>query len=700
MGDRPKAVLSVDIGGTFTDVVVRWGERLATAKVLTTPKAPADGVMTGIAQVLGSAVLAPTDIGLIVHGTTLATNALIERKGARTALVTTAGFRDVIEIACEHRFEQYDIHIDKPLPLVPRRWRFEVAERLDARGRVLVPLDEKGVDQVGYALLAAKIESVAIGFLHSYIDASHERRAAELLRRRLPDAYFSLSSEVCPEIREYNRFSTVCANAYVQPLMARYLSLLRQDLAEAGFRAPVLLMTSGGGLTTLDTAIRYPIRLVESGPAGGAILASTLSRQRGLDRVLSFDMGGTTAKICLIDDGEAQATRDFEVARAYRFAKGSGLPLRIPVIEMVEIGAGGGSIASVDNLGRIQVGPESANSDPGPACYGLGGNAPTVTDADLIVGRIDPDRFAGGRIALSRDHSERAIASAVGNKLLLGVVQSSAGIAEIVEENMASAARVHAVERGKQLDDRTLIAFGGAAPLHAARLAEKLGIRHVVVPASAGVGSAVGFLLAPVAFEVVRSHPIRLDDLVVSELQALLDGMHAEALEVVGSAVPDAPLEIVRHADMRYVGQGHEISVLLPSGRVDPRFVGELRNRFSALYERLYTRSIPSLEIEILSWSVRLAERRAAPPRCQAPKVNGASPPLAGSRAVFDPDLESMIAAKIVRRDTFAEGTSIVGPALIVEDETTTYVTPNFVAAINVLGHIEMWARDKSGGRA
>jgi N-methylhydantoinase A len=689
---EPAATLSIDIGGTFTDVVVRRGGQQATAKVLTTAKTPDTGVMEGIALALKTAGVVPGDVDLIVHGTTLATNALIQRKGARTALLTTRGFRDVLEIAFEQRFEQYDVFIDRPAPLVPRRLRFEVTERVDARGRVLLGLDEVGLRRTIEDLAEQLIESVAIGFLHSYANDAHERRAAEIVREMLPAATICLSAEVCPEIREYNRFSTVCANAFVQPLMARYLTALRGRLEQAGFGCPVRLMTSGGGLTTFDAAIRFPIRLVESGPAGGAILAATIARQRGLGCVLSFDMGGTTAKICLIEEGAAQSSRELEVAREYRFAKGSGLPLRIPVIEMVEIGAGGGSVARTDAIGRLIVGPDSASSDPGPACYGLGGTEPTVTDADLVLGRIDANRFAAGRLRLSRRPAETALADKLACGLGLSLDLAAAGVSEIVEENMASAARVHAIERGKELGDRTLIAFGGAAPLHAARLAEKLGIRHVIVPASAGVGSAVGFLEAPIAYEVVRSRHARLGSAEPAAIRTLLQGMEAEAMSVVSPAARGAPLEVSRSADMRYIGQGHELSVVLPDGDVDDAFLEEVVRRFTERYEHLYTRSIPGLDIEVLTWAVRVAEKTVAPTCCAAPDMRGV--PVAGGaeREIFDPASESRVVAAVVDRRELAKGMCVRGPALIVEDETSTLVPASFVAGVNDLGHIELTA--------
>jgi N-methylhydantoinase A len=462
---KAEARLGVDIGGTFTDVALEVGgngaARRYSAKILTTPQAPERGVLAAIEAVLGQAALTPGDLSLIIHGTTLATNAIIERKGAKTALVTTEGFRDTIEIRHENRFEQYDVNIDLPPPLVPRRLRCVVPERIDARGRVVTPLDETAVAALAARLAADGVESIAIGFLHSYVNPAHEERARDILLEHLSGMTMTLSSDVSPEMREYERLSTACANAYVQPMMGRYLVNLETLLQERGFKCPLFLMTSGGGLTTIETAIRFPVRLVESGPAGGAIFAVHIARQCGLGKVLSYDMGGTTAKICLIDEFQPQTSRAFEVARVYRFKKGSGLPLRIPVIEMVEIGAGGGSIARVDPLKRITVGPDSAGADPGPACYGRGGALPSVTDADLLLGRIDPAGFSGGRMALDRVASEAAMRREVGDKLDLALEVAALGVSEIVDENMANAARVHAIESGK--DARGVWRRGAAA---------------------------------------------------------------------------------------------------------------------------------------------------------------------------------------------------------------------------------------------
>ena len=685
-----KARLAADIGGTFTDIAVETDDRLFTYKVLTTPGAPEDGVFHGVQAALGDTGLTPADFGLVIHGTTLATNAIIERKGARTAMLVTHGFRDAVEIAYENRFEQYDIFMEKPPPLVPRELRFEIVERIDARGNVLIPLAEESLGPIIEQLRREAVESVAIGLIHAYVDSGHERVIARALSAALPDLSITLSSEVSPEIREYERWSTATANAYVQPLMSRYLGQLDERLVAMGFDCPLCLMTSGGGLAALQTARRFPIRLVESGPAGGAILAARLARECALDRVLSFDMGGTTAKICLIDDGEPQHSRTFEVARQYRFLKGSGIPLRIPVIEMVEIGAGGGSIATVDALQRIHVGPESAGSEPGPASYDRGGRSATVTDADVVLGRIDPDSFAGGNIPLNVENARTAIDGAVGAPLNLATVDAAFGISEIVEENMANAARVHAVERGKELDGRTLVAFGGAAPVHSARLARTLGIDHVVVPTAAGVGSAVGFLRAPVAYEVVRSRYAILDaDFDVDGLNALYAEMREEAETIVAAAAPGTDPVETRTADTRYRGQGHEISFVLPPGPYDATLSDHLLLLFDTAYEGAYSRRIPGMEVEVMNWTLRLAAAQEPPPLCPAAPADQ-EPEPASWREIFDREEAVMRRVPVYRRADLRPGARMPGPAIIAEDETTTVVLAPFVARINALGYIVM----------
>jgi N-methylhydantoinase A len=688
-----EARLGVDIGGTFTDVALEARGRRWSGKILTTPEAPERGVLDAIGTVLREANMTPADLSIIIHGTTLATNAIIERKGAKTALLTTEGFRDTVEIRHENRFEQYDVNIDLPPPLVPRRLRFPVRERVDASGRVLVPLDEQGVRDLADRLKALGVESLAIGFLHSFTNPAHERRARDILASRLPGVAITLSCDVSPEMREYERFSTACANAYVQPLMSRYLGNLERLLQERGFRCPLFLMLSGGGLATIDTAVRFPVRLVESGPAGGAIFASHIARECRLDKVLSYDMGGTTAKICLIDETRPQTSRVFEVARIYRFKKGSGLPLRIPVIEMVEIGAGGGSIARLDALRRITVGPDSAGADPGPACYGRGGTAPTVTDADLLLGRIDPAGFSGGRMKLDAAAAEAAMQREVAAPLDLSIALAALGVSEIVDENMANAARVHAIESGKDARGRTLVAFGGAAPLHAARIAEKLGLDRVLVPSYAGVGSAVGFLRAPIAYEIARSGLQRLDAFDADGANRLLAEMRAEAEAIVRRGAADMPLTETRSALMRYRGQGHEIVVELPSRSYHAEDAAMLRDRFENAYRRLYHRVIPGVEVELLSWVLLLS----APPPAEAeapPPVPAASTPSpARRRAVCDHETGEAVEVGIYERTNLRPGMVITGPAVIVEDETSTVVTRLFDAKIDAFGYIELTRR-------
>ena len=668
--------LAVDIGGTFTDVVLETGGRIESTKVLTTHTQPAAAVVQGLGEVLARAGREPKDLAVVLHGTTLATNALIERRGARTALVTTEGHRDVLEMAYENRFEQYDVNVDRPPPLVPRRWRFTVPERMNAAGEVLAELSSAAVSALVPALQAAGIESVAVGFLHAYANPAHERLVRDMLGEALPALSVTLASEVCPEIREYERFSTACANAYVRPLMATYLADLQQRLQALGVVCPLLLMTSGGGLASLATARRFPIRLVESGPAGGAILAARIARQLELPRAALLDMGGTTAKICLVDDGAPQQSRAFEVARSYRFRRGSGLPVRVPVIEMVEIGAGGGSIATVDRLGRVQVGPQSAGSEPGPACYGRGGCQATVTDADMVLGRLDAERFAAGTIALDERAAARAIERHVAlpwqGAAALDVPGAAAAVGEVVDENMAAAARAHAAEWGREMAGRTLIALGGAAPIHAPRLMAKLDLAAVLVPADAGVGSAVGFLAAPVAYEVVRSRHVRLSALDPEDAAATMAEMREEALAVV-APVASGPLEETRQAFMRYVGQGYEIAV--PAPEQPERKT--LRAAFDRAYEALYGRLISGLDVEVLSWTLTLTAPSPAP-------ASG-RPPAGRRRGIVD--------KRRVLRHRLAPGDRVHGPANIVEDQTVVVVGAGQQAEMDEYGNLLVTAR-------
>lgn len=684
-----EARLGLDIGGTFTDVVLETLEERFTAKVLTTPSAPEDGAMAALEAILATSGLSPSQVVEIIHGTTLATNAIIERKGARTALLTTKGFRDSIEIGTEGRPDQYDTQLVKPEPLVARRFRFPVNERLDAQGNPLVALNPEEVLSLVPALQANAIESVAIGFLHSYVNPAHEVLAARVLHAALPNLAITLSAEVSPEFREYERFSTACANAYIQPLMARYLGRFEAMRRNRGFNCPMLLMLSGGGLTTIDTARRFPVRLVESGPAGGAIFAGVVAQRCGLNDVVSFDMGGTTAKLCMIENGAAQTSRSFEVARVYRFKKGSGLPLRVPVVELVEIGAGGGSIARVDLLGRIAVGPDSAAADPGPACYGRGGSLPTVTDANLAIGRIDPHRFAGGDLALAKDAADQAISMHVGDPLELGVQAAAFGISEMVDENMSGAARVHAIESGKSLPGRTLIAFGGGGPLHAARVAEKLDIGRIIIPAAAGVGSAVGFLRAPIAYEVVKTQYQRLGMFDFDLVNRVLAEMQATAAEIVSQATR-AKARAVRRAYMRYVGQGHEILVDVGTHPFDNSSGARLRTEFDREYSRVYGRSLGGLaDVEVASWVVTVSTEPTPDPLAGAAEQVG-EPQAIDVRDVLDPGSRTVIAHSIYERTGLFPGATVRGPAIIVESETSTVISPSFNARINAFGDIEM----------
>jgi N-methylhydantoinase A len=685
----PKARLAVDIGGTFTDVAVERDDERWTGKVLTTPHAPELGVLEGVRVVLERAALTPADIELVIHGTTLATNAIIERKGARTALLTTEGFRDVLALGNESRYDQYDLNIDLAQPLIPRRWRLTVPERLDNEGHVLLALDEAAVRAQVETLRAEGIESLAIGFLHAFVNPAHERRAAAIVHEMWPELPISLSSEVSPEMREWERFSTTAANAYVQPLMASYLRRLEAGLKAGGFTCPLFMMLSGGGLTTLDTAARFPIRLVESGPAGGAIFSAHVAKQRGWEKVLSFDMGGTTAKVCLIDDFAPQASRTFEVARVGRFKKGSGLPLRIPVIEMVEIGAGGGSIAHLDALGRIQVGPESAGADPGPACYGRGGDKPAVTDANLALGRYEPDLFAGGALKLHVQPALDALDAHVGHKLGLAPEMAGLGVVEMVDENMANAARVHAIESGKGYGGRGIIAFGGGGPVHGYRVAEKIGVDRVLVPSGAGVGSAIGFLRAPVGYEVVKSLYQRFRTFDVAAVNALLAEMSAEASRVVAEGAFGAPTQEHRLAFMRYVGQGHEINVALPARALTEADIADIRAAYDAEYTRFYDRPVPGSDVEILSFAVTVATI-AEPVEPVAPVADMPPPAPIRMQRVRDTATGQVADWQVYDRAEMPAGATVPGPCIVAEAETSTLVGPGWSCRVDGLGYLEL----------
>ncbi|SPH22396.1 Acetophenone carboxylase gamma subunit [Ascidiaceihabitans donghaensis] len=681
--------LGVDIGGTFTDVVLETGGASFSTKVLTTYAAPENAIIDGMHQVCAKAGITPSQINQIIHGTTLATNALIERRGAKTALITTEGFRDVIEMRTESRFEQYDLNLNLPDPLLPRYMRYTVPGRVDATGAVLKPLTRADIEPVVDQIKAAGYDSVAVGLIHSYLNDSHETLVRDVLAEKLPDVMVSLSSEVSPQMREYERFNTVVANAYIKPLMKSYLGRLEGRLQDEGVGCNIFLMHSGGGIISIESAAEFPVRLVESGPAGGAVFAAHIAARYGLDKVLSFDMGGTTAKICLIKNQTPKTSRVFEVARTYRFKKGSGMPISIPVIDMVEIGAGGGSLAHVDAMRQIRVGPESAGSEPGPACYGRGGKRPAVTDADLVLGKLDADNFAGGSIVLDAGSSKNALTTHLGDALDMDAATSAFGLAEVVDENMANAARVHAVENGEDLSDYTMIAFGGAAPLHAGRLCEKLGVERLLVPPGAGVGSAIGFLRAPFSFEANRSVYMTLDAFDPDKITALLGDLKTEATGFVRNC--DAQAEILSEFKvyMRYAGQGWEIPIMLTEAQAMAPDAETFKARFTEDYVKLFGRAVEGMNIEITVWSVNATTRpEAVSPIAQSDV--GTAAPVDAHRRLFDPAKADCMQADVVLRDQMQSGQTAQGPAAITEDETTIIVPASRIALRQPDGCIDL----------
>ncbi|MFT5798902.1 MAG: N-methylhydantoinase A [Candidatus Azotimanducaceae bacterium] len=681
--------MGVDIGGTFTDVVIEVEGKQLSAKVLTTYTAPENAIIDGMHQVCAKAGVAPADVGQIIHGTTLATNALIERRGAKTALITTEGFRDVIEMRTESRFEQYDLNLELPEPLLPRQSRFTVSERVDANGSILIHLDPNEVEAIADQIAAAGYDSIAVGLIHSYLNPDHERMVRDVLAAKLPDVMVSLSSEVSPQMREYERFNTVVANAYIKPLMKSYLGRLKGRLKDEGADCSIFLMHSGGGIISIESAAEFPVRLVESGPAGGAVFAANIAARYGLDKVLSFDMGGTTAKICLIQNQTPKTSRVFEVARTYRFKKGSGMPISIPVIDMVEIGAGGGSLAHIDSMRQIRVGPESAGSEPGPACYGRGGDKPAVTDADLILGKLDPDNFAGGSIQLHANSSANVLLNVLGKTLDMDAQTAAFGLAEVVDENMANAARVHAVENGEDLSDYTMIAFGGAAPLHAGRLCEKLGVDRLLVPTGAGVGSAIGFLRAPFSFEANRSVYMKLSDFKPDVIKTLLTELQDEATGFVRSCDKTSEILSEFKVYMRYTGQGWEIPIALTVEQAMAPDAATFLHLFETDYAALFGRTVDGMDVEITVWAVnattpseKVAQIALAPDSGPAKS--------SGTRALFDPALAAVTDAQIVLRDQMTTGQSVQGPAVVTEDETTIIVPSSRQVIAQPDGTIDM----------
>lgn len=673
--------VGVDIGGTFTDIALDLNGVIHSTKVLTDYELPERAILKGVSQVAKIAGVNLADIDQLIHGTTLATNALIERRGAKTAFITTEGFRDTLEMRTENRFEQYDINISLPPPLIEREHRYTLKERIGVDGNVLIEPQQQDIDDVVEKIAQGNYESVAIGFIHSYMNGEHERKLREALVARLPQVSISISSEVSPQMREFERFNTVCANAYVKPIIKSYLDRLVVVLKQEGAQCPVFMIHSGGGIISVESAAEFPVRLVESGPAGGAIFAADIARKYSLDSVVSFDMGGTTAKICLIEQQVPKTAKTFEVARTYRFKKGSGMPISIPVVEMVEIGAGGGSIASIDSMRQIRVGPHSAASEPGPACYNRGGREPTITDANLLLGRLDANNFAGGEILLSEENADEAMARVIANPLQLTAKTAAYGVCEVVDENMANAGRVHAVESGKDISDFTMITFGGGGPLHAARLCEKMGVSRFIVPAGAGVGSAIGFLRAPFGYEAVRSSFVRLSTFDAKQINHLIDDMTQEAIGFLRQGMPEGDVEKECTAFMRYVGQGWEIPVQLGFKTFNQDDGAAFKNAFEQAYTTFFGRPIEGPDVEIVSWSVKASSPLAPVVPVEQIEATHQAEPIA-QRKVFDVVQGDFIDANIYQRENLNIGAQIDGPAIITERETSTFITSSFTATV------------------
>ncbi len=680
----PNYRFGFDIGGTFTDFVLIDTESgaITSYKTLTTPDDPSRAVMEGWSELLSSSGASGGSVERAIHGTTLITNALIERKGAVTLMLTTRGFSDVLDTQKEMRYDIYDLHAVSVPHLVPRPLRFEVDERIDTFGEVLEPYDPASLEAMGATLAAAEatdhIEAVAVCLLNAFVNPEHERRVAAWLAENLPGASVSLSSEVAPQIREYERMSTTVCNAYVQPLTERYLRQIREDLRRSGFEQGLYMMLSSGGITTLDRAARFPVRLIESGPAAGALAASFYGGLTSKPNLISFDMGGTTAKMCLIRDGTPTVTDTFEIARVHRFKRGSGLPVRVPTIEMIEIGAGGGSIARIDELGLLKVGPESSGADPGPACYGVGGTEPTVTDADLLLGYLNPDYFLGGRMSLDREAAERAMAG-LAAALGLGITAAAHGIFRVVNENMISATRVHIAEQGGDPRRLTLIAFGGAGPVHADAIARALKMRGYICPASAGVASALGFLTAPTSFEFARTFMAELVPEHLSELDQVYAELEAEGRRTLEEAgVPEGEMRFTRQADLRHVGQGYEIVVTLPYEQLaGVDLESDLRPRFDQAYEEIYGHAHKHLGLEITT--CRLTASGPKPTVELQPIEAGsgdAEVAIKGTRQAYFAEASGFVETPLFDRNKLSAGVRFLGPAIVEENDSTAVIGP------------------------
>ena len=690
--------LAVDIGGTFTDVVLLDGEsgKVVVDKTLTTPGAPLDGVRTGVTQLLARAGVSPSEITApIVHATTLITNALIEGKTGRAGLVTTKGFGDTLLIRDEHRYDMYDLQIEFPAPPIPRDLTFELDERVSADGDVLVDPGTAALGALASQLKGANVESVAICLLNSYVNGANEQKVAEHLREAL-GVPVCISSEISPQIREYPRMVTAACNAATMPVIGPYLDELQKWLAAEGFGGSVLMMLSNGGVVSADDAASGPIRLVESGPAAGALAGTWFANRLGVDRLLCFDMGGTTAKACLIEDGEPELTNTFEVARAYRFKKGSGFPVSVPSVDLVEIGAGGGSLARVDQFGLLKVGPDSAGADPGPASYGRGGTIPAVTDTDVVLGLLDPAAFLGGDMPLDASLAERATGS-VADGLGLDTVDTAAGVHEVVNQNMAAAASMHGVEMGVDLRGIPLIAFGGAGPVHACGVAELLESDQVIFPVNASVLSAFGTLVSPVRIDLARSMPRLLDEIDVAERDALLDELRTEGRRVLQAAgVPNDAIIFRYGVDARYAGQGNEITIWVGEGDAWPSTTDEVVAAFEAEYRRIYGMAIPDVAVEGITWRLSaFATSAIVEPDQSIADATGDPVPKGHRPMVFGRGIAA-VDAPVYERAALGAGAAFDGPAVVEERETTSVIRPGWHVVVAPDGSLLATRKDRS----
>lgn len=693
---KPNATyrVGVDIGGTFTDLILveTASGAMTVGKSLTTPADPSEAVETVLRDALTRSGVAAAQVENIIHGTTLVTNSLIERKGSKTALLTTKGFRDAVEIGREHRYDLYDVFLEMPKPLVPRYLRLEVDERVLASGEVIKAPDLEDLAPLVREMQQKGIEAIAVSLLHSYANPTHERQVADLIGKIAPEMRVSISSDVVPEIREYERTSTTCANVYVQARVDKYLRELESRLRTLGFGGQLFVMLSSGGIGTIETATRFPIRLLESGPAAGALATAYFGQRIGAADLMSFDMGGTTAKLCVVEKGQPLTANDFEVDRKYRFKKGSGLPVKTPVIEMIEIGAGGGSIARIDSLGLLKVGPDSAGAEPGPVCYGRGGTEPTVTDADLILGYLDPAFFLGGRMKLDLAATERAIKEKIADPLGISVPEAAWGIHQVVNESMANAARVHAIERGKDARSFPVFAFGGAGPVHAYRVAEALHAPAMISPYAAGVTSTVGFLSAPLAFDFVRTSYGRLDELDWAAVNSIYGEMEGSGRGILlDSGVAADEIQYIRSADVRYVGQGYEVRVPLPAGQLGAESLPAVIEAFEAVYKQLYGRIGPNVGLEVISW--RLVVSGPRPDlrlKAEGPDSGTAEQALKGTRQVYHPEWREYRESPVYDRYKLAPGTTFDGPAIVEERESTVVIGPGARCSIDALRNLRV----------